>query len=140
MRLGILASSDVELIDYIKGDLSIWNINSFGEFYLQIFEKYQFDYEMGLHKFKQARDKYVKELGKIDKLNVIPSQANYVMCEVLGDINSYELTNILLNDYKLLIKDLSSKKGCKGKSYIRLAVRDEEDNAKLVNALKEVLE
>ena len=140
LRLGILASSDVELIDYIKGDLSIWNINSFGEFYLQIFEKYQFDYEMGLHKFKQARDKYVKELGKIDKLNVIPSQANYVMCEVLGDINSYELTNILLNDYKLLIKDLSSKKGCKGKSYIRLAVRDEEDNAKLVNALKEVLE
>ena len=106
---------------------------------MQIFEKYQSDYEIGLDKFKQAREKYVKDLKTIDKLNVIPSQANYVMCEVLGDINSHELTKILLNDYKLLIKDLSSKKGCKGKSYIRLAVRDEKDNELLVNALKTIL-
>lgn len=140
LRLGILASSDEDLIEYIKKDLSIWNINSFGEFYLQIFEKYQSDYEIGLDKFKQAREKYVKDLKTIDKLNVIPSQANYVMCEVLGDLNSNELTTILLNDYKLLIKDLSDKKGCKGKSYIRLAVRDEKDNELLVNALKDVLE
>jgi len=139
LRLGILASSDEGLIEYIKKDLSIWNINSFGEFYLQIFEKYQFDYEMGLHKFKQAREKYVKDLKKIDNLNVIPSQANYIMCEVLGDIKSNELTTILLNEYKLLIKDLSNKNGCKNKSFIRLAVRDEKDNATLVKALKEIL-
>lgn len=140
LRLGIAASSNCELIDYIKNDLSIWNINSFGEFYLQIFEKYNFDYEMGLHKFKQAREKFVEHLKTIDNLNVIPSQANYIMCEVLGEINSYELTNILLNDYNLLIKDLSNKKGCIGKSYIRIAVRDEFDNEILFNALKNILE
>ena len=140
LRLGILASSNFELIEYIKKDLSIWNINSFAEFYLQIFEKYKFDYEMGLHKFIQARKKYIEDLNTIEKLNVIPSQANYIMCEVLGDINSYELANILLNDYELLIKDLSDKKGCKGKSYIRIAVRDETDNEILVDALRNVLE
>lgn len=139
LRLGIAASSNNKLIDYIKNDLSIWNINSFGEFYLQIFEKYKFDYEMGLHKFKHARDKFVEDLKTIDKLNVIPSQANYIMCEVLGDIDSYALTNILLNDYNLLIKDLSNKKGCKGKSYIRVAVRDEIDNEILVKSLKSIL-
>lgn len=139
LRLGILASGNEDIVDYIKNDLSIWNINSFGEFYLQIFEKYEFDYEMGLNKFKQAREKYVSNLETIDKLRVIPSQANYVMCEVLGDINSYELTNILLNDYNLLIKDLSDKKGCAGGSYIRIAVRDDQDNNILVNALKEIL-
>lgn len=139
LRLGILASGDDDIIEYIKKDLSIWNINSFGEFYLQIFEKYKSDYELGLDKFKQARKKYINDLKTIEKLNVIPSQANYVMCEVLGDINSYDLTNILLNDYNLLIKDLSSKKGCNGKSYIRLAVRDEKDNSLLVKALKEIL-
>lgn len=139
LRLGIAASSNNKLIDYIKNDLSIWNINSFGEFYLQIFEKYKFDYEMGLHKFKHAREKFVVDLKTIDKLNVIPSQANYIMCEVLGDIDSYALTNILLNDYNLLIKDLSNKKGCKGKSYIRVAVRDEIDNEILVKSLKSIL-
>jgi histidinol-phosphate/aromatic aminotransferase/cobyric acid decarboxylase-like protein len=94
---------------------------------------------MGIHKFIHAREKYIEDLKTIDKLNVLPSQANYVMCEVLGDINSYSLTNILLNEYDLLIKDLSDKKGCKGKSFIRLAVRDEKDNALLVNALKNIL-
>ncbi|MBE6499193.1 MAG: aminotransferase class I/II-fold pyridoxal phosphate-dependent enzyme [Methanobrevibacter thaueri] len=140
LRLGILASSNIELIDYIKKDLSIWNINSFAEYYLQIFEKYKQDYLEGLEKFKNARRIYIDELKTINNLKIIPSQANYIMCEVLGDINSYELTNKLLNDYNLFIKDLSDKKGCKGKSYIRIAVRDEIDNHKLAIALKEILD
>ncbi len=140
LRLGVLASSDIDLIEYIKNDLSIWNINSFAEYYLQIFEKYKFDYELGLDKFKIAREKFVDALKSIDNLRVLPSQANYVMCEVSGEINSYELTKILLNDYNLFIKDLSDKKGCNGKSYIRIAVRDEKDNSLLVNALKTILE
>lgn len=139
LRLGVLASSNLELIDYIKKDLSIWNINSFAEYYLQIFEKYKSDYEIGLEKFKNARNIYVNDLKDISKLKIYPSQANYIMCEVLGDINSYELTNILLNDYNLFIKDLSGKKGFNGKSFIRIAVRDEKDNSLLVNALKEIL-
>ena len=39
-RLGVLASSDEQLIRYLKKDVSIWNINSFGEFFMQIKEKY----------------------------------------------------------------------------------------------------
>jgi len=139
LRLGVIASSNIDLIDFIKKDLSIWNINSFGEFYLQIFEKYQFDYELALNQFKQARKKYVDDLNKINNLRVIPSQANYVMCEVMGDITSAELTQILLDEYTILIKDLSDKNGSKGKSYIRLAVRDEDDNKLLTDALNEIL-
>ena len=36
LRLGVLASSDEELIAEMKKDVAIWNINSFAEFYLQI--------------------------------------------------------------------------------------------------------
>ena len=140
LRLGILASSNKGLMDYIKSDLSIWNINSFAEYYLQIFEKYKSDYENGLDKFKAARNKYVKDLKSINNLKVIPSQANYIMCEVLGGMTSNELTKILLNDYNLFIKDLSGKKGCHNKSYIRIAVRDERDNRLLADALKEILD
>ncbi|MEE0024282.1 aminotransferase class I/II-fold pyridoxal phosphate-dependent enzyme [Methanobrevibacter sp.] len=140
LRLGILASSDVELIKFIKNDLSIWNINSFAEFYLQIFEKYKFDFDVGLNMFKQARKKFVNDLSEIKCLKVYPSQANYILCEVLGGMSSHELTIKLLEDYELLIKDLSSKQGFNGKSFIRLAVRSEEDNDKLIKSLKELLE
>jgi len=139
LRLGILASGNIELIEFIKKDLSIWNINSIAEFYLQIFEKYKFDFDVGLNKFKQARRKYVNDLNEIDNLKVYSSQANYILCKILGDINSYELTTKLLEDYGLLIKDLSNKKGFKGQSFVRLAVRDEKDNDILVNALKKTL-
>lgn len=138
LRLGVVASSNVDLIEYIKNDLSIWNINSFAEFYLQIFEKYKFDFEMGLTKFKQARNKFVKDLNEISGLRVIPSQANFIMCEVTG-MNSRELAKLLLNDYNLFIKDLSNKQGCVDKSFIRIAVRNETENKVLTDALKEIL-
>ena len=40
LRLGVLISSNMELIRDVKKDVSIWNINSFAEFYLQIYVKY----------------------------------------------------------------------------------------------------
>ena len=140
LRLGVLASSDSELMQTIKSDVSIWNINSFAEFYLQIFEKYQDDFDKGIKKYQEVRDKFTNDLNSIENVRAIPSQANYVMCEILGDIGSRKLAEILLNDYNLIIKDLSNKKGCGGKSYIRLAVRDENDNDILVEAMKDVLE
>ena len=40
------------MIAKLKKDVSIWNINSFGEFYLQIYEKYAKDYKAAMDKFK----------------------------------------------------------------------------------------
>ena len=54
-------------------------------------------------------------------------------------MGSTELTEILLNDYNILIKDLSTKKGFNGKNYIRLAVRTGSDNDRLVAALNSIL-
>lgn len=139
LRLGLLASADTQLITWMKKDVSIWNINSFAEFYLQIFEKYQSSYKEALQKFKQVRKDYVAALESIPNLRVIPSQANYILCEVLGQRSSKELTAILLNDYNILIKDLSGKNGFQGKSYIRVAVKRPEENQKLIDALKQEL-
>jgi len=135
LRLGVLVSNDLELIGMLKKDVAIWNINSFAEFYLQIFEKYQSDYKKALDKFKKVRQEYIEKLSAIPGLRVIPTQANFVMCEVLGSCTSKKLTETLLNEYDILIKDLSSKKGFDGQ-YIRMAVKRPEENEKLINALK----
>ena len=139
LRLGLLASADTQLIAWMKKDVSIWNINSFAEFYLQIFEKYQSSYKDALQKFKQVRKDYVAALKTVPNLRVIPSQANYILCEIVGQRTSKELTAILLNDYNILIKDLSGKNGFGGKSYIRVAVKPPEEKQKLIDALKKEL-
>ena len=41
VRLGVLASGDTDTIAAMKKDVAIWNINSYGEFFLQIKEKYE---------------------------------------------------------------------------------------------------
>lgn len=133
LRLGILASGDTEMIDYIKKDVAIWNINSFAEFYMQIEEKYRNDYVESLARIRAERARYVSQLCKISQLRVIPSQANYVMVELLGDNTAKGITRRLLVGHHILVKDLSGK--FEGKQYLRLAVRTTEDNDKLVSAL-----
>lgn len=41
LRLGMAATSDMELINKMRKDVAIWNINSFAEFYMQIYGKYE---------------------------------------------------------------------------------------------------
>ncbi|MGF7144114.1 histidinol-phosphate/aromatic aminotransferase/cobyric acid decarboxylase-like protein [Anaerotaenia torta] len=139
IRLGILVSADETIIVAMKRNVAIWNINSFGEFYMQIEEKYKKDYVAALVKIKEVRKRFVEDLNEISALRVIPSQANYVMVEITKGMTSKELTKVLLLKYNLFIKDLSNKIKKDGRHYIRIAVRNNEDNARLVAALKEVL-
>ncbi len=140
LRLGVLASADRDLIAALKNDVAIWNINSFAEFYLQIFGKYEKDYAVSCAKFRDERSVFGSELGTVPYLRVIPSQANYFMCEVTSKFTAHELALRLITDYDILIKDCSSKKGVPAdREYIRIAIRDRKDNAKLVNALKSIV-
>ena len=132
IRLGVLASSDTETIARIKRDVSIWNINSFGEFYMQIAEKYKKDYVATLRLFRAERARFAAALGEIAGLRVIPTQANYFMIELTGNVSAKDLTRRLLLAHNILIKDLSSKMGAQ---YIRIAIRNTADNDRLVEAL-----
>ncbi len=135
LRLGVLATSDIELISWMKTNVAIWNINSFAEFYMQIFGKYESDYKMACEKFVAERSRFFKSLQRISFLRVIPSQANYFLCEVTNKYTSSELTRILLCENDILIKDCGTKKAFGGRNYIRIAVRGEEENNKLVEVL-----
>lgn len=137
LRLGVLVSSNSEIIERIKKDISIWNINSFAEFYLQIYEKYAKKYSSALVKFREERLRYINELKSIPHLRVIPSQANYVMVELLDGKKALTLTKELLIKHDIFIKDLSKK--VPSGEYIRLAVRNNKDNDKLISALRELL-
>ncbi len=134
-RLGVLASGDTELIVKMKKQVAIWNINSFGEFYMQIYEKYHKDYIKACEMFKVERNNFYKELREIPYLEVYPSQANYFLCRVKEKYTSKELALRLLK-YNILIKDCGTKKAFDGGDYIRIAVRDRRDNHTLTEALR----
>ena len=135
LRLGVFASSDTEMIQKIKKEVSIWNINSFGEFYMQIYGKYENDYRKACRKFCEVREKFYEELKQINFLRVIPSQANYFLCEVTSKYTSAELCEHLI-EKDIIISNCGKKKHMDGRNLVRLAVRNETDNARLVEVLK----
>lgn len=136
-RLGVLASGNCELIARLKREVAIWNINSFGEFYMQIYEKYHKDYVDACRLFREERARFYEELQEVLMLRVIPSQANYFLCELTTTkFTATELAVRLLAKHDILIKDCSGKASFRGRNFIRLAVRDRKDNHKLVEALK----
>lgn len=135
LRLGVIASADHDMIGRLKKDVAIWNINSFGEFYMQIYSKYEKNYHDACERFIEEREKFFKELESIPWLRVIPSQANYFLCEITDRFTSHELTEKLLVEHNILIKDCSTKKGFGGKNYIRLAIRDRKDDSRLAEVL-----
>ena len=106
---------------------------------MQIAEKYQKDYIAGLREFKNERIRFKKALDKIPNIKVFDSQANYFMAEV-NSIAASELVEKLLTKYNIFIKDLTSKINSPDKKqYIRIAIRNTEDNNLLVNALKDII-
>jgi histidinol-phosphate/aromatic aminotransferase/cobyric acid decarboxylase-like protein len=138
IRLGLLASGDRELIKKVRANLSIWNINSFGEYFLQIIGKYIKDYRSSCQELIHERNRFKTELEKTGFLHVYPSQANYFLCRIEGH-SAEELTEYLLEEHSIFIKDLTGKKGIPGASYIRLAVRDKKDNNIIVEKLKKFI-
>jgi len=137
-RLGVVATSNQKIIKALENELTIWNINSFGEFFLQIFGKYKKDYKKASENISQERDRFFNRLKEIDYLRPIYSQANYFLIEVIDKYTATELAQKLLWEDNIYIKDLTGKIGFEGKEYIRVAVRDFDDNEFLIKKLKEL--
>jgi histidinol-phosphate/aromatic aminotransferase/cobyric acid decarboxylase-like protein len=138
IRLGILCSADVEIIAKIKKMVSIWNLNSFCEFFMQIYTKYEKDYKKACDRFIEERNDFESKLRTIPFIRVIPSQANYFLVEVLHPFTAKTLVLRMLKEHNILMRDCSGKGGFDGKQYMRIAVRNHEDNTKLIEALKKL--
>ena len=137
LRLGILASADKELITRIKKAVSIWNLNSFAEFFMQIYNKHEKDYHKACEKFVTERADFERQLRSISFLRVMPSQANYFLCEVLPPHTANGIVIYMLRQHNILTRDCSMKPGLDPqRQYMRIAVRNHDDNTRLVEALR----
>ena len=139
VRLGIMASADHDFLAEVRSRLSIWNINSFGEFYLQIAEKYKKDYAEGMILFRKERQRFFGLLETIKNLRVFPSQANYFVIEFTNGSTVTAIAEKLLSEFSIFIKDLTGKTP-PDRQLARIAIRTSADNDVLIHALRTILE
>lgn len=142
LRLGIMATSNKEIINYMIDNMAIWNINSFAEYYLQIQRLYKKSYILSCNKIVEQRKYVFEQLSKIKGIIVYESEANYIMCRLTEEagISSAGFALALMKKYNILVKNLSSKKGFYKNDFLRFAIRDEKDNELLIRAIKDIIE
>jgi histidinol-phosphate/aromatic aminotransferase/cobyric acid decarboxylase-like protein len=138
LRLGILACGNEMQAKLVQSHLSIWNVNSFGEYFLQIVGKYAREYSEACRWIAGERERFMRGLCKVQFLEPYPSDANYILCKVKMPYTSLMLAKKLWEDAKCLIKDCSGKKGFGGQAFIRLAVKSKEDDDLILSALKQL--
>lgn len=136
LRLGIIASGDEALLARVRSRVSIWNINSFAEHFLQIIDKYSHDFRHACRNIAAEREYFFERLREIPFLRPIPSKANYILCEIKAPWTPTRLAETLLNGSWIFIKDCTGKTGFEKTPCIRLTVRDRKDNEFLIAALK----
>jgi histidinol-phosphate/aromatic aminotransferase/cobyric acid decarboxylase-like protein/choline kinase len=138
MRLGIVASSNLDLCINLRKLLPVWNINSYGEMFLQKLGKYRKDYLASCLTFVSERNRFYSLLREFPDIYVFPSQANYFMIELKNGTSASVITEQLLS-YNILIRDLTGKVGIDSDKYIRVAIRSREDNDAFLFALKTLI-
>ena len=137
IRLGLLASGDPVFLSKVHSQIPIWNINSFAEYFLQIIGKYTKDYRLACRRITEERCRFFTGLEKTGLFKVYPSQANYFLCKLKDGIRAMDLSSYLLETHEIFIKNLDNKKGLPDGSWIRLAIRNQQDNDIMLEKLKQ---
>ena len=138
VRLGFLATGDASLVAEMRKAVAIWNVNSYGEYFLQICGKYEREYRASCHALAEERNRFAAALGGLPFLTVWPSAANFLLVEVKSPFTPQGISEMLLRKHSILVKACGTKKGFSGRPFLRIAVRGREDNDVLVDALKEM--
>ena len=88
--------------------------------------------------FVEERQRFAQLLSAVSYLRVIPSQANYFLCEVLAPFTSASLTQSLI-ERDVLISNCGNKSRMEGHQIVRIAVRDRKDNDRLIEILNSLV-
>ncbi|KYO68643.1 pyridoxal phosphate-dependent aminotransferase [Thermovenabulum gondwanense] len=136
IRLGYAFANKDFVKTYLQYELP-WNVNSIAEAAADYIFKNR-DYIIKSKNYiKQQREMMYKHLSKIKDVKVFRTNCNFFLLKLLKYDEEYVFERLL--EKNILIRKCSNFEGL-DKSYIRVAVKKEEENTKLIEGLKKCFE
>lgn len=119
----------------------LWNSNGLSEYFFRLYAREDFinQYEKIRKLYIQHTQDFFAHLSQIPQLKVYPSKANFALLEILNGGDSMEFVMHMLIKYGIYMRTCSDKIGLNG-SFVRLASRSKEENAKILESLYDVFE
>lgn len=140
IRLGVLITSNAETLSRVKKKLPIWNINSIGEYFLEVFPRHEKHFINACINVQAEREYLFRELSEIKSLKVFHSHGNFILSRLMNNYSLQELVLWLYKKYGIFLKDCSGKRGFNEEPFLRIGIRNRKDNELLVKALHEFFE
>jgi histidinol-phosphate/aromatic aminotransferase/cobyric acid decarboxylase-like protein/GTP:adenosylcobinamide-phosphate guanylyltransferase len=135
VRLGVVVTADIDLLDRIRERLPIWNISSSAEVFLDLLPRYKKEYQKSLSDIRKERIYFQQALAEVGVV-FYPSEANFVFFQV-AEIPGHGFEEFCyLNG--LLVKKITGRSGLDG-VYYRIAVRMREQNNRVIDVIREYL-
>lgn len=139
VRLGFIYSCNAKLISNISSKIPIWNLNSMTEFFMEIILKNKRALEKSIDKTKIDRNFFINSLNDLEFIEkAYNSGANFILFKTNNILSINNLSDYLVQNHLIYIKDVSNKFNTKTNTYFRVAVRSPKDNNMLIKILNEI--
>ena len=140
LRLGLVATANLPVLGEIRRFLPIWNINPLAEKFFRLCLQHRADYERARLACIEETQSLARQFAAIPQLRVFDTWSNFVLCKILDrPFNSTQLRDHLLSQHGLYVRDCSRKLGL-GDRFIRVGTNLPEENARLVEGIKNYFE
>ncbi len=140
LRIGYMLTGNSEFAEQVRKGIHIWNINGFAETFLMLAPKYREDFILSCKKVRADRDQCCQDLSSIQGLTVFKPDANFIFCRLPDRAASgSEITRKLFIRHNIYIKHCQGKTLPEADRYIRIACRTQDENRKMVEALRDVI-
>jgi threonine-phosphate decarboxylase len=136
VRFGYGISKNEELLKNIRRKQNPWNINCFAELAVKHVLKDEQYIKQSRNWIKEEKEFFTTELQTMSIIEkVFTTYSNYVLCK-LSEICDEELYEFCLKE-DILIRKAHSFKGLNN-NYVRFAIKDRNNNEKLLNVLRRI--
>ncbi len=119
----------------------LWNSSGMAEYFFELYSRpdFQAQYERARIRFIRNSRRFFGALAKIDGLHVYPTQANFALVELRGDLSADELVCRLLIRRGIYTRTCDDKKGLEPGRFVRIAARSRAENAYIVRSVRRMI-
>ena len=137
MRLGYGVTGNMDFLAKMREKQTPWSLNSLGAYAGELMLKDQEYIQKTRNLILSERDKLYKELKEIPTYKVYPAYANFILLKIQKTgLTSSDAFEACIKE-GLMIRDCASFQ-CLDGEFIRFCIMMPEDNARLLNVLKQL--
>jgi histidinol-phosphate/aromatic aminotransferase/cobyric acid decarboxylase-like protein len=139
LRLGYCYSANLYILNRLRRFVPTWNLNTLAQYFLSLLPENDDAYHVGRRRLIDDVRHLSEDLRSVPGLEVYPTGANFLLFKILNGMNATELQTVLLEEHAMYVRDCSNKLGM-DTFHIRVAAQGREKDARLVGALRTLLQ